>query len=255
MTAVQGTATVAVIPARYASTRLPGKPLADIAGMPMIRHVVERVSKATRVQAVFVATDDERIAAVVAGFGGHAIMTPQNLRSGTDRVAFAAQSLPHAEIIVNVQGDEPLISPGMIDEAIAPLTGDSTIDAGTLVKPLTDPGDLLDPGIVKVVLDREGNCLYFSRSPIPHLRDRPPGEWIGRHQYYKHIGLYVFRRAFLLRFAALPQTPLERAECLEQLRILEHGYRIRAAITLHDSTPVDTPADLEKVRTLIRERA
>jgi 3-deoxy-manno-octulosonate cytidylyltransferase (CMP-KDO synthetase) len=243
--------TIAVIPARYASERLPGKPLADIGGKPMIQHVVERTARAERIDHVCVATDDERIAAAVRAFGGTAFMTPAALRSGSDRVAHVARSMPDAALIVNVQGDEPLIAPGMIDEAVAPLQKDPSIVAGTVVREIATDEELLNPATVKVVLDRDGFCLYFSRSPIPHVRDLPEAAWRSSTTLYKHIGLYVYQRTFLLTYASLPQTPLERAEKLEQLRILEHGYRIRAVVTNHDTIPVDTPADLDRVRTLM----
>jgi 3-deoxy-manno-octulosonate cytidylyltransferase (CMP-KDO synthetase) len=243
--------TVAIIPARFASKRLPGKPLADLCGKPMIQHVYERTSQARLLDAVCVATDDKRIAAAVHAFGGTAIMTPASLQSGSDRVAYAARSLQDAEILVNVQGDEPLIAPAMIDEAVEPLQQNPALVAGTLVRTITSGEELQNPGIPKVVLDHEGFCLYFSRSPIPFVRDTPTGSWHSSATFYKHIGLYVYRRTFLLTFALLPQTPLERAEKLEQLRILESGYRMKAVVTTHDSIPVDTPADLERVRTLM----
>ncbi len=246
--------TVAIIPARYASERLPGKPLADIGGKPMIQHVYERASRARLLDAVYVATDDERIAAAVRAFGGTAIQTPSDIRSGSDRVARAAQLLEDAGIIVNVQGDEPLIDPGMIDQAVEPLVRDRSLDTATLVRQVQSAGELLNPGIPKVVLDREGFCLYFSRSPIPFLRDMPTGFWHSSATFFKHIGLYAYRRAFLLTYASLPQSPLEQAEKLEQLRILEHGYRVKAVVTLHDSVPVDTSEDLDRVRTILASR-
>lgn len=246
--------TVAIIPARYASERLPGKPLADIGGKPMIQHVYERASRARLLDAVCVATDDERIAAAVRAFGGTAILTPADIRSGSDRVARAAQSLEDAGIIVNVQGDEPLIDPGMIDEAVEPLLRDRSLDAATLVRQVQAAEELMNPAIPKVVLDREGFCLYFSRSPIPFVRDIPADCWHSSATFFKHIGLYVYRRAFLLTYASLPQTPLERAEKLEQLRILEHGYRIKGVVTVHDSVPVDTSEDLDRVRTILASR-
>jgi len=239
---------VAVIPARYGSERLPGKPLADIAGKPMIQHVFERVRRASLVNDVIVATDDERIAAAVRAFGGHAVMTDPALRSGTDRIVVVARARPDATIFVNVQGDEPLIHPEMVDDAIRPLLEDPRLNVATLVHRITDPADLENPAVVKVVLDHQLNCLYFSRSSIPFARDITPGERLADTPYWKHVGLYVFRRAFLLTFASLAQMALERAEKLEQLRILEHGERIRASITEHESLPVDTLADLERVR-------
>jgi 3-deoxy-manno-octulosonate cytidylyltransferase (CMP-KDO synthetase) len=242
---------VAIIPARYASQRLPAKPLADIAGKPMVQHVYERTVRATLVHDVLVATDDERIASAVRAFGGRAIMTPESCQSGTDRIASVARDLQHADIIINVQGDEPLIEPAMIDEAVRPLLHGSSIPVGTLVRRIETESDLINPNIVKVVLDRTGTCLYFSRSAIPFGRDRAPNDWLRYHVYFKHIGLYVFRRDFLLRYAEMHQTPLEQAEKLEQLRILEYGYAIRAVETTYDSVPVDTPEDLERVRAVI----
>jgi 3-deoxy-manno-octulosonate cytidylyltransferase (CMP-KDO synthetase) len=243
---------VVVIPARYASQRLPGKPLADIAGKPMVQHVYERASRARRVDRVLVATDDQRVVDAVHAFGGAAIMTPPTLQSGTDRVAYLARSLPEGEIVVNVQGDEPLLDPAMIDEAARPLVGDSSIVVGTLVRRIEAEADLDNPGIVKVVLDNNQNCLYFSRSAIPFLRDGGEGSRLKHHLYLKHIGLYVYRREFLQKYSSWEQTPLERAEKLEQLRILEHGGRIRATITEFDSVPVDTLDDLERVRDIMR---
>lgn len=244
---------VAIIPARYNSQRLPAKPLADIGGKPMIQHVYEAAAKAERIDGVIVATDDERIASVVRAFGGDALMTPGTLQSGTDRVAFVAKTLSDADIIVNVQGDEPLFTPQMIDEAVA-VVAESDAVAGTLVKKIENDAELFNPNIVKAVLAANGNCLYFSRSPIPFGRDRSQSDWLAVHTYYKHIGLYVFRREFLLRYTTLKQTPLELAEKLEQLRILEHGYTIRAAVTTYDSIPVDTQEDLDRVRVVYQKQ-
>jgi 3-deoxy-manno-octulosonate cytidylyltransferase (CMP-KDO synthetase) len=243
--------TIAIIPARYASERLPGKPLVDIAGKPMIQHVYERAVRARSLDAVYVATDDERIASAVRAFGGIAVMTPASCQSGSDRIACAARSIEDAALIVNIQGDEPLIAPEMIDEAVEPLRRDSAILAGTLVRAITTAEELLNPGIPKVVLDCEGFCLYFSRSPIPFVRGLPADAWPSSATLYKHIGLYVYRRAFLLTYASLAQTPLERAENLEQLRILEHGYRIKAVVTTRDTISVDTPGDLDRIRILM----
>ncbi len=246
--------TIAIIPARYSSQRLPAKPLADINGKPMIQHVYERAAQASLVSEVIVATDDERVASAVRAFHGQVLLTPASLTSGTDRVAFAAESLRQADVVVNIQGDEPLIEPAMIDEAVSPVLRDENLVAATLVRQIDNHRDLSNPSIVKVVLDSEGYCLYFSRSVIPFLRDRNVAEWPQHHVYYKHIGLYVFRRPFLLQYARLSQTPLELAEKLEQLRILEHGYRIKATVTRHDSIPVDTQQDLEHVRLIIQAR-
>jgi 3-deoxy-manno-octulosonate cytidylyltransferase (CMP-KDO synthetase) len=248
MSTMSGKRTVAIIPARYASQRFPGKPLALIAGKPMIIHVMERASRARLVDGVLVATDDERIASVVRSYGGEAVMTPTELRSGSDRVALASQVLEDTEIIVNVQGDEPLIPPAMIDEAVRPLLEDATLEAGTLVRRLRSGEELGNPNVVKALLDRKGRCLYFSRAALPFGRGRTPEELITGCPVYAHIGLYVFRRKFLLAFASMAQTPLEAAEQLEQLRILEHGHALHAVVTEHQSIPVDTPDDLEQVR-------
>jgi len=235
---------VAVIPARYASSRLPGKPLADIAGQPMIEHVYRRAADTPGVDAVIVATDDERIAAAVERFGGIARMTRAAHQTGTDRVAEIALELP-CDIIVNVQGDLPLIEPGMIAEVIEPLSADAAVTMSTLCRATADASEYQNPNVVKVVTDRNGDALYFSRAPIPYVRDsRGPAE--GGH--YVHVGLYGYRREFLIAFAALPRTPLEQAESLEQLRALEHGFRIRTVETKYESIEVDTLEDLERVR-------
>ena len=249
------TPVIAIIPARYASARLPGKPLADINGQPMIRHVVERTARASLVERVIVATDDERVRASVAGFGGEALLTDPELPSGTDRCAAIARTLPDASIIVNVQGDEPLIDPALVDATIQPLLDDPGLAAATPVRRISSTEELENPHIPKVVLDRAGNCVYFSRSPIPFFRDAPFGHWAKLHPYYRHIGLYVFRRDMLLRFSNLPPTPLELAEHLEQLRLIENGFTIRGVITGYDSIPVDTPQDLEKVRAMARHES
>jgi 3-deoxy-manno-octulosonate cytidylyltransferase (CMP-KDO synthetase) len=241
----------AIIPARYASTRFEGKALADIVGKPMVQHVYERTRRASLVSEVVVATDDERIAAAVRAFGGSVEMTSSSHETGTDRLAEVARR-SDADLIVNVQGDEPLIEPAMIDQAIRPLTEDHSLAMGTLKCRIMTLHDFLSPNVVKVVTDQAGYALYFSRSPLPNFRDR----WndlkdeafiSGKLLCYKHVGLYVYRRDFLLRFASLPPTPLEQSEKLEQLRALENGYRIMVAETEHASIGVDTPADLEKV--------
>jgi 3-deoxy-manno-octulosonate cytidylyltransferase (CMP-KDO synthetase) len=238
---------VAIIPARYQSTRLPGKPLADIGGRPMIEHVYRRASACPAIDAVIVATDDERVRAAVEAFGGCAWMTRPDHRSGSDRLAEVAAALS-CELVVNVQGDEPLLAPESIAEAVAPLVADSSIPMATLCSAL-DPADLPNPDVVKVVRDAQGFALYFSRAAIPFARSARGG--LDARPARKHIGLYVYRREFLLRFARLAPTPLERAESLEQLRALEHGYRIKVMETSHDSVGVDTPADLDRVRRLV----
>jgi 3-deoxy-manno-octulosonate cytidylyltransferase (CMP-KDO synthetase) len=236
---------VAVIPARFASSRLPGKPLAEIAGRPMIEHVYRRVSASPIVSRVIVATDDLRIATRVTAFGGQVRLTKAH-ETGTDRLAEVAATL-ECDVVVNVQADEPLIDPGAIAEAVAPFTSDPSILVTTLYRRISEPAELASPNVVKVVVDRAGFALYFSRAPIPFLRD-PRGGW---PPLYKHVGLYAYRRSALLVLAALDPTPLERAESLEQLRALEHGIRIKAVETKYDSFGVDTPEDLEQVRRLI----
>lgn len=237
----------AIIPARYASTRLPGKPLLDISGKPMVQHVYERAQRAELVNRVIVATDDRRIFDAVERFGGKAVMTSESHKSGTDRLAEVAKGLD-SDIIVNIQGDEPLIEPGMIDEAIRPLMEDGSIVMGSLKAEIRDETELNNPNVVKVVVDRNDFALYFSRYPIPYIRDDSPLSLLtGR---FKHIGLYVYRREFLLEYAGMPQTPLEEAEKLEQLRALENGYRIKVPTTRYQSIGVDTEEDLERVRRL-----
>ena len=247
----------AVIPARYASTRFEAKALADILGKPMVQHVYERTSRATLVSEVIVATDDPRIEAAVKAFGGRVEMTSAAHETGTDRLAEVAERID-AEIIVNVQGDEPLIEPAMIDEAIRPLVEDGSVLMGTLKCRIRNLHDFLSPNVVKVVTDRDGFALYFSRSPLPFFRDK----WddlkdeafaSGRLLCYKHVGVYVYRREFLIRYARMPQTHLECSEKLEQLRVLENGCRIRVVETEHESIGVDSPADLEKVLDKLRK--
>ena len=231
----------------------------------MIEHVYRRTAAARSVDAVVVATDDERIAAAVRAFGGIAMMTGSAHRTGTDRIAEVAANLS-CEIVVNVQGDEPLVEPETIDAMIAPLAADPMLEMSTVCVAITDRSEYANPNVVKVVKDRAGRALYFSRSPIPHHRSGGPPEGgpydrdvpeggpydpavgAGFSRPYKHLGLYGYRRTFLLKFATLPQTPLEQAESLEQLRALEHGYRIHTIETKHDSIGVDTPDDLERVR-------
>ncbi len=229
-----------VIPARYASTRLPGKPLAQIDGRPLIWYVWEKAKESACAARVVVATDDERIAAAVRGFGGEAVMTSPACASGTDRVAEAARGLSE-EIVVNLQGDEPLINPLVIDAVAEPLILDPAVLMTTAALPQEDPDEYARPSVVKVVTDDRGDALYFSRAPIPHYRDS------GRGRYRKHLGIYGYRREFLFRVAALPPSPLEEAERLEQLRVLQQGFRIRVVDVRYDSVGVDTPEDLRAV--------
>lgn len=238
---------ICVIPARYASTRLPGKPLADIAGKPMIQHVYEQAAKALLPSLVLVATDDARVYDTVRAFGGQAVMTSCEHCTGTDRLAEVARRYD-ADIIVNVQGDEPLIAPEIIDLAVAPFSHQPELVMTTLKTPLAEK-DFSNPDVVKVVTSQQGYALYFSRSLIPYPRN--PGE---DFSVYKHIGLYAYRKEFLLQYASMEQTPLEQAESLEQLRVLEQGYRILVLETNYQCIGVDTPEDLERVRSIIEAR-
>ena len=240
---------VAVIPARYASTRLPGKPLVSLAGKPMIQRVYERVKLATRVDRVIVATDDARIVEAVKGFGGEARMTRSDHRTGTERVAEVAA---HEEggVFVNVQGDEPLLDPAAVDAAVASLLEEPAAAISTVATPIKTPADIMDPNVVKTVLDFDGNALYFSRAPVPWVRNTA-----GRIQvrHWKHLGLYVFQRDALLEYPTLPQGELERIEQLEQLRWLENGWKIRVAEVEHDAVSVDVLEDVKRVEKLLEE--
>jgi 3-deoxy-manno-octulosonate cytidylyltransferase (CMP-KDO synthetase) len=227
---------VAIIPARFGSTRFPGKALADIAGRPMIEHVYRRASSASCVHGTIVATDDPRIVEAVELFGGAALMTRAEHLSGTDRIAEIAAALP-CRIVVNVQGDEPLIEPETIDAAVQPLLNDTTLEMSTLSRPFSDAEEFASRHVVKVVTDLRGRALYFSRAPLAASQ--------------AHIGLYAYRRDVLLRLAALPPAPLEQAESLEQLRALSNGVGIQVVETRHKSVGVDTPDDLERVRQLL----
>jgi 3-deoxy-manno-octulosonate cytidylyltransferase (CMP-KDO synthetase) len=233
---------IAVIPARYASTRLPAKALADIAGVPMVVRVWRQAALARAAERVIVATDDERIAAAVRAAGGEAMMTAASHASGTDRIAEVARSV-RAAIYVNVQGDLPFIDPADIDALAAPMRADSTIAMATLATPIADAAEWRNPNVVKVVCAANGDALYFSRSPIPFARD---GE--NPATALRHIGVYAYRRDFLMTFAALEPGVLERIERLEQLRALERGYRIRVVASVAPSLEVDTPEDLARAR-------
>jgi len=237
---------VALIPARYGSTRFPGKPLALLRGKPMIQHVYECTRLVRGLAQIMVATDDERIAQTVRGFGGDVIMTRSDHLTGTDRLAEAAQRLD-AEVIVNVQGDLPFFPPAMVEDAVAALSRSPVAAMSTVKTPIHELAEWRNPNVVKVVTDRNGYALYFSRSPIPFPRSpesgvRSPEEVLG----YRHIGLYVYRRDFLFTFTRLPATPLEEAEKLEQLRALEWGYKITVSETDRPTVEVDTPEDLRR---------
>jgi 3-deoxy-manno-octulosonate cytidylyltransferase (CMP-KDO synthetase) len=242
---------VAVIPARYHSNRFEGKPLARINGKPMIQHVVERARRVELLSSVVVATDDERIAEAVAAFGGEFVMTRSDHASGTDRLAEAAELLDIAEhdVVVNIQGDQPLFPVEVIEQVARPLLVDPALPMSTLIYKIIRPEEINDPNHVKTVFDCNHNALYFSRSPIPFQRN--PEEAI-QPTYYKHLGFYAYRKGFLLTFVALPEGEWERFEKLEQLRALEYGYAIRVVLTSHDSIEVDTPKDARRVEEILQ---
>jgi 3-deoxy-manno-octulosonate cytidylyltransferase (CMP-KDO synthetase) len=240
---------VVVIPARYGSTRLPGKPLVSLNGQPMIQRVYERAKSARRVDRVIVATDDDRILKAVTSFGGEARMTRPDHRTGTERVAEVAAHV-EGEVFVNVQGDEPLLDPAAVDTAVAALLEEPQAAVATVATPIKVPGDIMDPNVVKVVLDFDDNALYFSRAPIPWVRDTGNAIQV---RHLKHLGLYVFQRVALLEYPTLPQGELERIEQLEQLRWLENGSKIRVAEVEHDAISVDVPEDVARVEKLLQK--
>ena len=240
---------IGIIPARFASTRLMGKPLADIGGKPMIQHTYESAQTSKLLNEVVVAVDDEKVAQIVRDFGGRVIVTPKDISTGSDRIAYVAENMPEAEIIVNIQGDEPFIQGTMIDQAIEPLLFDKSVNVSTLAKKIIDVNDLLSPSIPKVVFDYHNFAMYFSRSPIPFVRDaKDESEFIQKADIYKHIGLYVYRRKSLLEFTSLESTDLEQIEKLEQLRMLENGIKIKVVVTEFENLAVDTQEDLERAR-------
>ena len=243
---------IGIIPSRYGSIRLPGKALKPIGGKPMIQRVYERAKLAKHLDTVTIATDDERIARVVEAFGGTYVMTSPEHPSGTDRLAEAVSSI-EADIVVNIQGDQPFMDPLMIEEAVQPLLAEPDLQMSTLMHPISREEDLSDPAVVKVVTDLKGNALYFSRSLLPYPRNDVA------HKVYEHVGLYVYRKEFLLKLAQLPPTLLEQIESLEQLRVLEHGYRLRVVESkIRDNAfsgfSVDTEADLVRAEEMLRER-
>lgn len=240
---------VGIIPARYASTRFEGKPLADLCGKPVIQHVYERASQAKTLEGVIVATDDERIVRAVESFGGRVVMTSASHPSGTDRIAEVAHNLD-VEIVVNVQGDQPLVEPDLIDDLVQSF-GRTGADIVTPVFRISEAADLTDPGIAKVVRGHDGQALYFSRSAVPFVRDRDLSEWPQRAIFWGQYGIYGFRRQVLLDFVSLPLGQLEQAEKLEQLRFLEAGYQIYAIETKYRQITVDTVEDLERARQIM----
>lgn len=239
-----------VIPARYASTRFPGKPLADINGKPMIQKVYEQVLQA--LEHVYVATDDKRIEEVVKSFGGKVIMTSPNHQSGTDRIAEAAKLINlnlkfDFDVVINIQGDEPFIQPEQINSLKSCFNNPST-EIATLIKKITNSDEIFDPNKVKVVTAKDARALYFSRSPIPFVRGENRAEWLNNNEFFKHIGMYAYRFDSLMKITQLEQSNLELSESLEQLRWLENGYWIQTEITEHESVGIDTPEDLKRVR-------
>lgn len=241
-----------IIPARYASTRFPGKPLTSIEGKTMIHRVYEQAIKSDRLDKVIVATDDERIARHVKDFGGEAMITASNHPSGTDRCAEVLQKLgADYSYVINIQGDEPFIDPGQIDTLAAVLQDGST-EIATLIIPVEDKDVLFDTGEVKIVLNQKMEALYFSRSVIPYLKDVPEREWHLRRAYYRHVGMYAYRSDILGKITKLPVSSLEKAESLEQLRWVEAGYKVKCVITHYDSHCIDTPDDIAKVLKLMK---
>ncbi len=247
----QKTEVIAIIPARYESNRFRGKPLAKIAGKPMIQHVVERAGQVPLLSRVVVATDDKRIGDCVQSFGGEYVLTRDDHVSGSDRLAEAAELLGISEhdVVVNIQGDQPLFPLEVVEQVARPLLDDPALPMSTLIYKIIRPAEIHDPNHVKTVFDRNSNALYFSRSPIPFQRN--PEEAVAP-TYYKHLGFYAYRKGFLLTFVALPEGEWERFEKLEQLRALEYGYKIRVTLTEHDSIEVDTPEDLRRVEEYLK---
>ncbi len=240
---------VGIIPARFASTRLMGKPLADIGGKPMIQHTYESALKSKLLNEVVIAVDDGKVAQVARDFGAKVVLTPKDIATGSDRIAYVVKDLPKAQMIVNIQGDEPFIQGTMIDQAIEPLLFDKTVNVSTLAKRVETIEELKSTSIPKVVFDYNNFALYFSRSPIPFVRDaRTNSEKIQKAEIYKHIGLYVYRRDSLLLFTELEPTDLENAEKLEQLRMLENGFKIKVVVTEFENLAVDTQEDLDRAR-------
>ncbi|PIE57843.1 MAG: 3-deoxy-manno-octulosonate cytidylyltransferase [Desulfobulbus propionicus] len=246
------TKVVAIIPARYDSNRFQGKPLALIAGKPMIQHVVERAQQVQMLDRVVVATDDRRISSVVESFGGEVVLTGKKHTTGTDRLAEAAEllNIEEHDVIVNIQGDQPLFPGEIVDQVARPLVEDPALPMSTLIYKIIRPEEITDPNHVKTVFDCYMNALYFSRAPVPFQRNPDDSQ---QPTYYKHLGFYAYRKGFLVTFVGLPEGEWERFEKLEQLRALEFGYTIRVVLTEHDSIEVDTPLDIERVEHKLQE--
>ncbi|RZL44533.1 MAG: 3-deoxy-manno-octulosonate cytidylyltransferase [Pedobacter sp.] len=241
---------IGIIPARYASTRFPGKPLVDIAGKTMIQRVYEQASKAQSLSKVVIATDDERIAEEVKRFGGEYVFTSSNHQSGTDRCAEVIERLPDFDIVINIQGDEPFIEPAQID-LLTSCFNEEKVQLATLIKPIQSQESIYNPNSPKVVIDINGRAMYFSRSPIPFIRNGEPGVWAEKHQFYKHIGIYGYRTESLKAITKLPPSSLELAESLEQLRWIENGFYIQTKVTDLETVAIDTPEDLLKLNKLL----
>jgi len=241
--------TLGVIPARYGAQRFPGKPLAMIAGKSLVQRVYEQAAKAKRLDKVVVATEDTRILEAVEKFGGDAMLTSPECATGTDRVAEVARAFD-SELALNIQGDEPLMRPEMIDQLIEGVQADASCVMGTLARKIESASVLANPNVVKVVIGANGNALYFSRSQVPYVRDA--ADQFRGATFYKHLGIYAFRRDFLLKFVRLPASPLEKTEKLEQLRALENGYAIKVLVTPHDSIGVDQPEDVKLVEEILK---
>ena len=239
---------IGVIPARYTSSRFEGKALADIFGKPMVQHVYERASRAKTLNEVIVATDDKRIYDAVAGFGGEVVMTTPDCPTGTERVAIVAEMLD-CDVVANIQGDEPLLEPAMIDQLIQPFLDNPSVEVSTLKQRVENETDYRDPNVVKLVTSLDGFALYFSRGAIP---GNLSNNWIQTNPIYRHVGLYAYRREQLLAFTKWERTPYEISEGLEQLRFLEHSVRIRVVETEHPAIGVDIPADLERVLSILK---
>jgi 3-deoxy-manno-octulosonate cytidylyltransferase (CMP-KDO synthetase) len=236
-----------IIPSRFASTRLPGKPLVDIGGKSMIERVYGQAKQSQRLSEVIVATDDDRIADHVTAFGGRVMLTSPEHQSGTDRCAEIASKLPDFDIVINIQGDEPFIAPEQID-LLCSCFESGDVELATLIKKISNEEELNNPGIPKVTLNTRNEAIYFSRATIPYLRNQHISEWVNTHTYYKHIGIYGYKARILQEITRLPLSVLEQAESLEQLRWIENGYRIKTAVTEAESVAIDTPEDLERVR-------
>jgi len=238
--------TLGIIPARWASTRFPGKPLHPIAGKPLVQHVWERCQQCTSLDEVVIATDCQRILEAAAGFGAKAVLTSENHPTGTDRIAEAVATFPEAGYIINIQGDEPLIDPALIDKLAKALHADPGVAMATAANPFDNDSLMDDPNVVKCVIARNGDALYFSRSPLPYRRADSPALTL-----YRHKGIYAYRRDFLEEFVTCPPSPLELAESLEQLRALENGARIKVIITDDDSPGVDTPEQAQQIEDIL----